>query len=176
MARRQTADPAPGESAPAPRKRKFEPTAAQRAFVAAASGFGVPPRIICQMLPGARPGQTLRIKSRTLKRRFARELREGLTLANALVKARVFQRALSLDDRSAVTAQTLILNAQGAWMPAAGGQGQEPGRTPLAIERLSPSERVTLRRLVDKATPEAAPPAATDAPRRRRFDGGTSST
>jgi hypothetical protein len=50
-----------------------------------------------------------------LRREFDTELRKGLTLVVALVEARVSQRALFQDDRSALAAQMAVLNTRGGW-------------------------------------------------------------
>jgi hypothetical protein len=55
----------PGESA-------FQPRPAQRAFVSAAAGLGVPRRVICRMLPGADPGAPVSISAHMLKGNAAR--------------------------------------------------------------------------------------------------------
>jgi len=67
------------------------------------------------------------------------------------VEARVFQRALSHDDRSAVTAQMLILNTRGGWKSTADPAVPESAEATLAVEELSREERDTLRKLLAKA-------------------------
>jgi hypothetical protein len=62
--------PEPGESA-------FQPAPAQRAFVSAAAGLGVPRRVICRMLRGAEPGATVSISAHMLRDYFSRGLPEG---------------------------------------------------------------------------------------------------
>src|SRR5262245_27157140 len=89
--------PSAGE-AKKPRKAGFRPTQAQRAFVAAAAGLGVPRRVICQMLPAAEPGEIVSISAHVLRDYFSRELREGMKLVVPLIGARLCQRALSGDD------------------------------------------------------------------------------
>jgi hypothetical protein len=131
-----------------PRRTAFRPTQAQRAFVAAAAGLGVPRRVICQMLPGAKPGETTPISAHLLRDYFSRELREGMKLVVALVGARVCQRALSDDDRGALQAQMAVLNGRGGWTVAA-----EPlDEPPLDMRALSREERDQFRRLLAKAT------------------------
>jgi hypothetical protein len=130
-----------------PRRADFRPTQEQRAFVAAAAGLKIPRRVICQMLPGAKPGETVSITGRMLTDYFARELREGLALVVALAGARLCQRALSGDDRGAWTAQMMILNTRGWKLPAAREERDE-----IWVAALSREERKELRRLLDKAT------------------------
>jgi hypothetical protein len=139
----QAATPAqePGESA-------FQPTQAQRAFVSAAAGLGVPRRVICRMLPGAEPGEMVSISAHMLRDHFSRELREGMKYVVALVCARVCQRAISADDRGALQAQALVLNA-GGWklLPEA---TLEDGPD-LNMDALTQDERHELKRLLAKA-------------------------
>jgi hypothetical protein len=157
MAKKRAAAAVPPKNAYKPRGRAFQPTRAQRAFVAAAAGLGVPCRVICQMMPSGRAGDAPLIDSMTLRCYFRRELQDGLKLATALVEARVYERALSQDDRSALSAQALILNARGGWKPEDDPSLREPADPPLAMNRLSREERDTLRTLLAKATePEGA--------------------
>jgi hypothetical protein len=147
-------------AAPPQRARKsgapLQATRAQRAFVVAAAGLGVPRKVICQMLPGARSGETAAMTSDMLRHLFPRELRDGLKLAVALVEARVFQRALTHDDRSALTAQLAILNTRGGWKTAGEPAAvAEPSGQALAIEDLNREERQLLRSLLAKATRRA---------------------
>jgi hypothetical protein len=156
-----------GTPAKKPRRTAFQPTQAQRAFVAAAAGLGVPRRVICQMLPGAKRGETTPISAHLLRDYFSRELREGMKLVVALVGARVCQRALSDDDRGALQAQMAVLNGRGGWTVPA-----EPlDEPPLDMSALSREERDQLRRLLAKATdPQQRDDAlvAPDAARRPR--------
>jgi hypothetical protein len=164
MAKKRAAGAVPPKNAYKPRGRVFQPTRAQRAFVAAAAGLGVPSRVICQMMPGGRAGELAPIDSHTLRCYFSRELQDGLMLATALVEARVYERALSQDDRAALSAQALILNARGGWKAADEASLREPSEPPLAMHRLSREERDTLRGLLAKATePEGAEESETGA-------------
>lgn len=138
------------EEAPArkPRGSAFRPTQAQRAFVAAAAGLGVPRRVICQMMPGAKPGETTPISTHLLRGYFSRELREGMKLVVALVGARLCQRALSDDDRGALQAQMAVLHGRGGWtIPS-----QPVDDAPLDMRALTREERDQLRHLLAKAT------------------------
>jgi hypothetical protein len=152
----------PGDSA-------FQPTPAQRAFVSAAAGLGVPRRVICRMLPGAEPGETVSISAHMLRDYFSRELREGMKYVAALACARVCQRAISADDRGALQAQALVLNAQGGWkLPPEATLDDGPE---LNMHALTREERDEMRRLLAKATedPQNGDPTTTaDAARRRR--------
>ena len=152
MAKKQAAAAAPPKHGRKARETAFRPTRAQRAFVAAAAGLGVPREMICRMLPGEHPGETVAIDGRALWNNFWRELRGGLKLAVALVEARMFQHALSGDDRSALTAQTLILNTRGGGKPAGDPAIHEPSEAELAVDQLNRRERDTLRKLLTKAT------------------------
>src|SRR5580658_8944536 len=164
MAKKRAAGAVPPKNAYKPRGRAFQPTRAQRAFVAAAAGLKVPSRVICQMMPTGGKGDAPLIDSMTLRWYFRRELQDGLKLATALVEARVYQRALSQDDRSALTAQALILNTRGGWKAADDTSLREPAELPLAMHRLSREERDTLRALLAKATePEGAEDSETGA-------------
>jgi hypothetical protein len=137
------------ETGQKPRRAAFRPTQEQRAFVAAAAGLGIPRRVIRQMLPGAKSGETVSITGRMLTDCFAQELREkGLALVVALAGARLCQRALSGDDRNAQTAQMMVLNARGWKLPAPPEERDE-----ISLAALSREERKELRRLLDKATP-----------------------
>ena len=183
MAKKRATGAVPPKNAYKPRGRVFQPTQAQRAFVAAAAGLGVPSRVICQMMPCARTRDVAPIDGQTLRGYFKRELEDGLKLATALVEARVYQRALSQDDRSALSAQALILNARGGWKAADDPSLREPAEPPLAMHRLSREERDMLRTLLAKATePEGAEDSETgaaaadgDARRRKRRHGRLSS-
>jgi hypothetical protein len=130
-----------------PRKAAFCPTPAQRGFVAGAAGFGVPRRVICQMLPGVNPGETMPISAHMLRDYFPRELRQGLKLVVALAGARVCQRALSGDDRAAHAAQLALLNNLG-WEVPAESEDDDP---PLDMRALTFAERDQLRTLIEKA-------------------------
>jgi hypothetical protein len=154
-----------------PRRAAFRPTQAQRAFVAAAAGLGVRRRVICQMLPGAKSGEVVSISAHMLRDHFARELREGLRLVVALAGARLFQRAISGDDRGALTAQMMILNARGWKLPAEPLEEAEPE---LSLAALSREERNEMRRLLDKAAAgqEGGRATADDAEERGRRRGG----
>jgi hypothetical protein len=135
------------ETGQKPRRAAFRPTQEQRAFVAAAAGLGIPRRVIRQMLPGAKPGETVAITGHMLTDCFAQELREkGLALVVALAGARLCQRALSGDDRGA--AQMMVLNARGWKLPAPPEERDE-----ISLAALTREERQELRRLLDKATP-----------------------
>lgn len=145
------------ENAAAPRRprkaaRAFQPTREQRTFVAAAAGLGVPRSVICQMLPGARRGETVSITRDTLRREFETELRDGLKLVMALVETRVFQRALFQDDRSALAAQMALLNARGGWkVPSGQVAVPEPDPDPpLDLDQLTREERHQLVHLLEK--------------------------
>jgi len=133
----------------------FQPTREQRAFVATAAGLGVPRSVICQMLPGARPGETVSISRDMLRREFDTELRDGLKLVVALVETRVFQRALFHDDRSALAAQMAVLNTWGGWKTAPGQATALPAEPEpeWAMHQLTREERNELRKLLEKATP-----------------------
>jgi hypothetical protein len=131
----------------------FQPTREQRAFVATASGLGVPRSVICQMLPGARPGETVSISRDMLRREFDTELRDGLKIVVALVETRVFQRALFHDDRSALAAQMAVLNTRGGWKTAPGQATAVPAEPEWAMHQLTREERNELRKLLEKATP-----------------------
>jgi hypothetical protein len=156
MAKQRNPAAVPPKNAYKPRGTAFKPTQAQRAFVAAAAGLGVPCRAICQMMPGGRGGHTPLIDSMTLRCYFRRELQDGLKLATALVEARVYQRALSEDDRSALSAQALILNTRGGWKSAENLSLQQLDDPPLAMHRLTREERDTMKRLLAKATEPAS--------------------
>jgi hypothetical protein len=121
--------------------------------VAAAAGLGIPRRVIRQMLPGAKPGETVSITGHMLTDHFARELREkGLALVVALAGARLCQHALSGDDRGAHAAQMMVLNARGWTLPT-----KPEERDEISLAALSREERKELRRLLDKATPRQKP-------------------
>ena len=136
---------------------RFAPSEAQRAFVAAATGLGVPASLICRMLPGAAPGETVAIDGASLARHFEEECRQGLRLALSLAAARLFAIALAGADRPALTALRLILKTPTEWdmLGEASREGQA-GR--FSGERLSRQERAALRKLLAKGT--TAPKAA----------------
>jgi hypothetical protein len=165
------------------RNRAFQPTRAQRAFVAVAAGLGVPVRVICQMLPTGRAGEAPPLNGVGLRSNFKTELREGLRLADALVEARVYQRALSRDDGAGFSAQALILNRRGGWKSAENRSLPDMADPPLAMDRLSREERDTMRMLLAKATEPAgaedseigAASADGDSRRRKRRHGNLSS-
>jgi hypothetical protein len=157
MMKRDEAGKAGAGGRPRKAARPFQPTWEQRAFVAAAAGLRVPRSLICQMLPGARRGETVSISRDMLRREFEMELRDGLTLVMALVEARVFQRALAQEDRSALAAQMALLNARGGWkLPAAQmAAAPEPDRR-FNADLLTREERAEMKRLLLKGMPELA--------------------
>lgn len=130
----------------------FAPSEAQRAFVAAAAGLGVPATLTCRMLPGARPGKTVAIDEASLAKHFEREVRQGLRLALSLAAARLFAIAMASGDRQALVALRLILKAPDDWH-ALGKRSRGETRR-IAGERLSRPERAALRKLIDKAMTE----------------------
>lgn len=136
-------------------RETFAPNEAQRAFVAAAAGVGVPPRLIRRLLPGTRPGDVMEISDQALQRSFGTELRRGVNLALSLAAARLFQLALSGGERQSLGALRLVLKAPEAWRALATSSGKTMPR--LLLERLSRQERQELRKLIGKATarPEA---------------------
>jgi hypothetical protein len=138
-------------------RARFVPSEAQRAFVAAAAGVGVPRRLIRRLLPGARPDNVAEISGRALARHFGAELRRGVDLALSLAAARLFQIALAGEERQSLGALRLVLKAPEAWRALATASGNTaPG---LFIDRLSRQERHALRKLIAKATARpTAPP------------------
>jgi hypothetical protein len=175
MAEKQAAGVVPPKHAYKPRGKTFQPTREQRAFVAAAAGLGVPNRVICQMMPGG-TGEIAPINCHTLTSYFKTELRDGLRLATALVEARVYQRALSHDDRSALSAQALILNSRGGWKSEENPSLEDLPDPPLAMDRLTFEERDTLKKLLTKAMDpdyleDSEPSADGDSRRRKRRHG-----
>jgi len=134
----------------------FVPSEAQRAFVAAAAGVGLPRRLIRRLLPGADSGDATEISGRTLQRHFRAELRRGVDLALSLAAARLFQIALSGQERQSLGALRLVLKAPEAWRALATSSGKTAPR--LLLDRLSRQDRLALRKLIEKATarPEAA--------------------
>ena len=133
------------------------PNEAQRAFVAAAAGVGVPPRIIRRLLPGARPGDVMEISDKALQRSFSTELRRGVNLALSLAAARLFELALSGEKRESLGALRVVMKAPEAWRAMATASAKTAPR--LFLERLSRQERHALRKLIEKATaqPQTAP-------------------
>ena len=136
-------------------RETFAPNEAQRAFVAAASGVGVPPRLIRRLLPGTRPGDVMEISGKALQRSFGAELRRGVNLALSLAAARLFQIALSGQERQSLGALRLVLKAPEAWRALATSSGKTAPR--LLLDRLSRQERLALRKLIEKATARPAP-------------------
>lgn len=133
----------------------FAPSEAQRAFVAAANAVGLPPALICRMLPRGEKGATAKIDPEKLERHFAEELSPGSMLAARLVVARVLQRALTGDDREAVSAQMTVFKTLGDWRALGDEQAAEDRQ--LAVDRLTREERDALRELLDKAAAEDDP-------------------
>ncbi|HUH85492.1 MAG TPA: hypothetical protein VLX85_12860 [Stellaceae bacterium] len=139
-------------------RETFAPSEAQRAFVAAASGVGVPPRLIRRLLPGTRRGDVVEISGKVLQRSFGTELRRGINLALSLAAARLFQIALSGQQRESMAALRLVLKAPEAWRALATSSGKTAPR--MLLERLSRQEGQALRKLIEKATATARPEAA----------------
>jgi hypothetical protein len=133
-----------------PPRETFAPSEAQRAFVAAAAGVGVPRRLIRQLLPGARPGDVAEISGRALARHFGAELRRGVDLALSLAAARLFQIALAGEERRSLGALRLVLKAPEAWRALAMASGNTAPR--LFLDRLTRQESHALRKLIAKAT------------------------
>jgi len=108
------------------------------------------------MLPGASPAEAIEIDGGTLARHFAAELRQGMTLALSLAAARLFQIALTGEDRLALTALRQVLKSPETWRAVGGIAGKtEPG---LAFDRLTRKERHALRKLIAKASPQSKAP------------------
>jgi hypothetical protein len=128
----------------------FVATEAQRAFVAAAAGVGLPRRLIRRLLPGADSGNATEISGRALQRHFRGELRRGVDLALSLAAARLFQIALAGEERQSLGALRLVLKAPEAWRALATSSGNTAPR--LLLDRLSRQERHALRKLIEKAT------------------------
>jgi hypothetical protein len=134
-----------------PPRAPFAPSEAQRAFVAAAAAVGLPPAMICSMLPGrARSGRGA-IDVESLERHFAEELKPDTLLAARLVVARVLERALAGDDRGAISAQMAIFKTLDDWRTL-GSEARGAEARHLAVERLTRQERDTLRLLLAKAS------------------------
>jgi hypothetical protein len=131
--------------------RGFTPTDAQRAFVAAAGAVGLPPEVICRMMPRA-ASDRVATDPATLDAQFAEERSAGPLYALRLIIARVLQRALIGEDRDAIAAQIAVFKSLTDWRRL--GEAEE--RDGPDIDRLSPEERETLRALVAKATGEDA--------------------
>jgi hypothetical protein len=133
----------------------FKPNEAQRAFVAAAAGVGVPRRLIRRLLPDPGSGDAPEISGRALDRHFGAELRRGVDLALSLAAARLFQVALAGEARESLGALRLVLKTPEAWRALATASGNAAPR--LFLDRLSRQERHALRKLIEKATarPEA---------------------
>ncbi|MGO8919864.1 MAG: hypothetical protein ACLQJR_28525 [Stellaceae bacterium] len=131
----------------------FVPSEAQRAFVAAANAVGLPLPLICRMLPRGEKGAPATVGPADLERHFAEELSPGSMLATRLVVARVLQRALTGDDREAMSAQMAVFKTLEDWRTLGDAQAAEDR---LAVDRLTREERDALRQLLDKAA-EADP-------------------
>lgn len=133
----------------------FIPSETQRAFVAAANAVGLPLPLICRMLPRGENGAHAALDPARLERHFAEELSPGTMLAARLVVARVLQRALSGDDREAMSAQMAVFKTMEDWRSLGDAQAAE-GRK-LAVDRLTREERDALRLLLEKAADEDDP-------------------
>jgi len=133
----------------------FVPTETQRAFVAAANAAGLPLPVICRMLPPDAKGARAALTPESLARHFAEELSQDTMLAARLVVARVLLRALTGDDREAMSAQMAVFKTLEGWRALGEVQGAQ--ERSLAIERLSREDRDALRRLIDKAVAEEGP-------------------
>ncbi len=133
-----------------PGRAPFAPSETQRAFVAAAAAVGLPPAMICRMLPRSAKGGRATLDPASLERHFAEELKPEAMLAARLVVARVLQRALAGDDRVAVSAQMAVFKTLENWRALGDGAREKEGRR-LAVDRLTRQERDTLRKLLEKA-------------------------
>lgn len=128
----------------------FVPNQEQRAFVASALAVGLPRDVICRMLPRSGDGDPA-LDPANLDRHFADEIAPGPMLALRLIIARVLQRALLDRDPEALYLQFAVFRSFKDW-PKLGESGEdEPG---LDVNRLTRSERRTLRRLMQKAAGE----------------------
>ncbi|MGO8919867.1 MAG: hypothetical protein ACLQJR_28540 [Stellaceae bacterium] len=76
-------------------------------------------------------------------------------LAARLVVARVLQRALTGDDREAMSAQMAVFKTLEDWRALGDGRATEPRQ--LAVDRLTREQRDALRQLLDKAAAEDDP-------------------
>jgi hypothetical protein len=133
-----------------PRRAAFVPSEAQRAFVVAAAAVGLPPAMICRLLPGRGKSGRAAIDLETLERHFAEELAPDTLLAARLVVARVLERALAGDDRGAISAQMAIFKTLDDWR-SLGSEARAAQARHLAVDRLTRQERDTLRKLLAKA-------------------------
>ncbi|HZB90768.1 MAG TPA: hypothetical protein VE397_04955 [Stellaceae bacterium] len=134
--------------APGASRAEFTPTEEQRAFVAAAAAVGLPPTLICRMLPADGKGKRQALTPQALARHFAEELDPEAMIAARLVTLRVLQRALSGDDGGAASAQLAVFKTLEDWQRLGDASPASPR---LAVERLSRDERDILRLLLDKA-------------------------
>lgn len=125
----------------------FVPNEEQRAFVASALAVGLPRDVICRMLPRSDnddPG----LDPANLDRHFADEIAPGPMLALRLIIARVLQRALLDRDPDALYLQFAVFRSIKDWPKLGENDEDEPG---LDVNRLTRSERRTLRKLLKKA-------------------------
>lgn len=134
-----------------PPRAPFAPSEMQRAFVAAAAAVGLPPAMICRMLPPGGKGGRAALDPESLERHFAEELKPESMLAARLVVARVLQRALAGDDRVALSAQMAVFKTLDDWR-ALGDSARAGEHRRLAVDRLTRQERDTLRKLLAKAS------------------------
>lgn len=130
----------------------FAPSETQRAFVAAANAVGLPLPLICRMLPRGENGRAAALQPAQLQRHFAEELSPDAMLATRLVVARVLQRALTGDDREAMSAQMAVFKTLADWRAL--GDADEAQERELEVDRLSRDERAALRQLLAKAAAE----------------------
>jgi hypothetical protein len=134
-----------------PGRTPFVPSETQRAFVAAAAAVGLPPAMICRMLPPGVKGARATLDPSSLEQHFAEELKPETLLAARLVVARVLERALSGDDRVAISAQMAVFKTLDDWRGLGESAREREGRR-LAVDRLTRQERDTLRKLLAKAS------------------------
>lgn len=129
----------------------FVPNEEQRAFVASALAVGLPRDVICRMLPRGGEDGNAALDPANLDRHFADEIAPGPMLALRLIIARVLQRALLDRDPDALYLQFAVFRSIKDWPKLGENDEDEPG---LDVNRLTQSERRTLRRLMKKAVGE----------------------
>jgi hypothetical protein len=110
-------------------RRAFKPTAEQRGWVEAMSGYGMPEAEIRLLIKHPQTGEPISLE--TLRKHFAEEIATGAVKAKALVGDRIVAWILGrdgdlLDDRTRGRLAMLFAKAQMGWTVANRQQSVDP--------------------------------------------------